>query len=366
MCNTASTARWPKPPSGPNFSDVMSERTALVLGAGGGIGGEVAAALKRHGWLVRGFARKPGVWPSDIEWVTGDALNHDDVRRAALGVELIVHAVNPPGYKDWDKVVLPMLENTISAAKAERARILLPGTIYNYGYDAFPRILENAPQHALSKKGRIRVAMEQRLEHVCRHEGVPVTIVRCGDFFGPRPGNNWFSQGVVKPGKPLTQISEPGAKNTKHAWAYLPDVAETMALVVDKELGPFERFHYRGYELESGAMADAIKRVTGKPQLRVKRFPWWLMRLLAPFVRIARELVEMRYLWQQTVLLDGPRLEHLLGSQLPKTPLEVALRETLKGLKLLEVRGSSTRGLGDVVTRDVRSAPTHADPGQPT
>lgn len=73
---------------------------------------------------------------------------------AAAGAELIVHAVNPPGYRDWDRLVLPMLDNSIAAANG--ARILLPGTVYNYGPDAFPSISEDAPQHPLTRKGRIR------------------------------------------------------------------------------------------------------------------------------------------------------------------------------------------------------------------
>ena len=35
-----------------------------------------------------------------------------DVIAAARGAALIVHAVNPPGYRDWDKLVLPMLDST--------------------------------------------------------------------------------------------------------------------------------------------------------------------------------------------------------------------------------------------------------------
>ena len=34
-----------------------STRIALVLGATGGIGGETALALARHGWKIRAFAR---------------------------------------------------------------------------------------------------------------------------------------------------------------------------------------------------------------------------------------------------------------------------------------------------------------------
>ena len=38
-----------------------------------------------------------------------------------------------------------MLDNTIAAAKAGGARILLPDTIYNYGPDVFPLLREESP-----------------------------------------------------------------------------------------------------------------------------------------------------------------------------------------------------------------------------
>ncbi|MDB5974601.1 MAG: rane protein, partial [Nevskia sp.] len=92
---------------------------ALVIGANGGIGSELAGALGRHGWKVRALVRKAPVGgdTASIEYATGDAMRAEDVLRAAQGVSLIVHAVNPPGYRDWDRVVLPMLHNTIAAAR---------------------------------------------------------------------------------------------------------------------------------------------------------------------------------------------------------------------------------------------------------
>ena len=141
-----------------------SNKIALVIGAAGGIGGETAAALLRHGWSVRGLARRPLSLAPSVVWIKGDAMNAVDVLSAAQGADVIVHAVNPPGYRDWDKLVLPMLDNTIAAAKAVGARIVLPGTIYNFGADAFPVLREDSPQHPESRKGAIRVAMEERLQ----------------------------------------------------------------------------------------------------------------------------------------------------------------------------------------------------------
>src|ERR1700740_3052756 len=175
-------------------------RTALVLGATGGIGGETALALSQHGWKIRAFTRTaiPSADFSGWEWVQGDDLDRASVVRAAQGAPAIVHAVNPPGYRNWATLVLPMIENTIAAAKASGARIMLPGTIYNFGPDAFPVLREDSPLQATTHKGKIRIALEQKLEAAAR-EGVRSLILRLGDFFGPKAGNNWFSQGLVKP-----------------------------------------------------------------------------------------------------------------------------------------------------------------------
>jgi uncharacterized protein YbjT (DUF2867 family) len=77
---------------------MTSERTALIIGATGGIGGEVAAALIRHSWCVRALTRRsadvaeqasgrPG-----IEWVRGDAMVAADVTAAAHGSQMRTHS----------------------------------------------------------------------------------------------------------------------------------------------------------------------------------------------------------------------------------------------------------------------------------
>lgn len=121
-------------------SGYQDKKLALVLGATGGIGGAVARKLQARGWTVRALNRnaaKVSASGQGFQWVQGDAMNAADVRKAAEGADLIVHAVNPPGYRDWEKLVLPMLDNTIVAARAVGARILLPGNVYNFGRMSF-------------------------------------------------------------------------------------------------------------------------------------------------------------------------------------------------------------------------------------
>jgi nucleoside-diphosphate-sugar epimerase len=315
------------------------KRIALVLGATGGVGSETAMALLRAGFTVRAVTRNPERarrdFPhlADVEWLPGDALDAQSVVAAAAGASVVVHAVNPPGYKNWKGLVLPMLESSIAAARASGARLVLPGTVYNFGPDVPSLVDEGAPQRPTTRKGKLRVAMEQRLREASE-QGVPVLIVRAGDFFGPRAGNSWFSQSLVKPGVTLRSVSYPGRHDAAHAWAYLPDLATTIVRLLERsaELSPFEVFHFAGHGFQRGVeMADQTARVAGLARGRVRRFPWFAIYLLSPFLVTFREMLEMRYLWQRSLLLDNRKLVGFLGAE-PHTPLDEALSATLVGL----------------------------------
>jgi nucleoside-diphosphate-sugar epimerase len=328
-------------------------RSALIIGATGGFGGDTALALMAHGWRVRAINRKPEAAARNcaslgpIEWVKGDAMKPADVIAAAKDVSLVVHAANPPGYRNWKGTALPMLESSIAAAKAANARLVLPGTVYNYGPDSFPLIDETSPQHPLTRKGAIRVAMEARLKEASDREGLRVLIVRAGDFIGSRGGNNWFGQGLVKPGKPFRSVTYPGARKVGHAWAYLPDLGETVARLVEREddLAPFDTFHFGGHWFDRGVeIAEATRRAAGMPKAPIRRFPWPAIYLLAPFVETFREMLEMRYLWKKPVKLDNRKLVAFLGEE-PHTPTEKMLRETLIGLGCLNAVNSSAAAL---------------------
>jgi nucleoside-diphosphate-sugar epimerase len=323
-------------------------RIALIIGITGGIGGEIAAALLRRGWRVRALARRPqeaarrAAWLADVEWIEGDAMRGADVVAAAEGVRLIVHGANPPGYKNWRRLALPMLESTIAAAKASGARIFFPGTVYNFGPDAFPVLTERSPQQPRTRKGAIRVEMEARLEAAAA-QGVRTLVLRAGDFFGPRAGNSWFSQGLVKPGQPVRSVTYPGPRPIGHSWAYLPDVADTAARLLEREteLGDFEVFHFRGHWIEPGVeIAEAVRRAVNDPRLPIRRFPWPVLYLAAPFVTLFREMLEMRYLWHEPLRLENAKLAAFLGEE-PHTPLDKAIRASLVGLGCLPASHNS-------------------------
>jgi len=309
-------------------------RTALIIGITGSIGREVTGALVRRGWHVRALHRDPaaaaasGTLPHSVEWVKGDAMRSSDVIEAARGTALIVHAANPPKYRNWRGLALPMLDNTIAAAKSSNARILMPATIYNFGADA-PRMLkENSPQVPTTRKGQVRIEMELQLQKASLH-GVRSIVVRAGDFFGPGAGNSWLTRGMIRSRDRVRSVFYPGPPDVGHSWAYLPDLAETMARLVECDIRDYEVFHFRGHWLERGVeMAEEVCRVRGISSRRIEPFPWWAIKMASPFVNVCHEMLEMRYLWQVPLQLDNSKLRALIGTE-SHTPLEAALTATL-------------------------------------
>jgi nucleoside-diphosphate-sugar epimerase len=313
---------------------VAESRRALVIGATGGAGGEVARALLRHGWAVRALVCDPARGDSPgVEWVPGDAMREADVVAAAAGARVIFHGANPPLYRDWRGLALPMLRNSIAAARVGGARLIFPGNIYNYGPDAGPLLREDAPQRPRTRKGQVRAEMGALL----RGPGLRATVLRAGDFFGPHSRSSWFGQGVVKAGRPVGRVAWPGRPGIGHAWAYLPDFAETIARLADREaeLPDFQALNFAGHWVEDGeVMAAAIREATGNPGLKLVGFPWRLAMLASPFIGFLRELREMRYLWEEPIRLDNAQLRATLGEE-PHTPLVAAVRESLRGLGCL-------------------------------
>lgn len=311
--------------------------TALVIGATGNFGGVLTRRLLADGWQVSALHRTPSKAArpelAGVQWRLGDALVAADVIRAAEGVDLIVHGANPPGYRNWAETAPQMLKSSLAAAEATGARLLFPGNIYNYGPDAFPRIAEDAPQSPRTRKGSIRVGMEQDLRAAVA-AGAKVLIVRCGDFIAPNAGgSDWLSQAIVPRGKPLRSIRYPGDMDIRHAWAWLPDIAETCTRLLATPLADFETFHMTGYAVTGHEFVAALARASDRP-VQVNGLPWLALQALSPFNETFRELLEMRYLWQEEVALDGARLAARLGSE-PKTPLDEALRQALAGLGAL-------------------------------
>ncbi len=276
--------------------------TALILGASGRFGRNMAQAFEAADWQVRLFRR-----------------GTDDLAQAAQGADVIAYGWNP-AYTDWVRQVPGQVAQVIVAAQSSGATVILPGNVYVFGPDAPAEWSETTPHGATHPLGRVRREMEAAF----RASGVRTILLRAGDYLDTGPTGNWFDQVLIKrldKGK----LIYPGQADAAHAWAYLPDMAcAAVALAEIRDgLARFEDVPFPGYTLTGQDLAQALSRVTGRP-VRLSRMAWLPIRLARPFWPMAGHFLEMRYLWNKPHRLDSTRLHALLPG-FRDTPLEVAL-----------------------------------------
>ena len=132
-------------------------------------------------------------------------MNEAEVIGAADGARILFHGANPPGYRRWRELAIPMLANSIAAGKRSGSRLIFPGNVYNFSMDAGVLVTESSPQHPKTRKGAVRVEMEGMLSDAAAN-GVRSIVVRAGDFLGNSSGS-WFKAVMVKPGQPLKSVT---------------------------------------------------------------------------------------------------------------------------------------------------------------
>lgn len=263
--------------------------TVLILGASGKIGRHAARAFADAGWRVR-------------RWTRGT-----DMTAAARGADVIVNGLNPPAYHDWTGQIPAITAQVIAAARAAGATVIVPGNVYVFAPVA-GEWSETTPHAPATRKGRIRAEMEAAY----RESGVRTIILRAGNFIVPEGRDDVMGSMILRAiGKGrITAAGDPAALQ---AYAYVPDWARAAVMLADRRdsLAMFEDIPFPGHAFTLFDLQAELTRALGR-QPRIVRFPWWAMHLAAPVWELARELIEMRYLWSLPHSLSGARLARLL------------------------------------------------------
>lgn len=264
-------------------------QTVLILGGKGKIGAHAAAAFWNAGWQVRMYTRGT------------------DMTQAAIGADVIVNGLNPPKYHNWRKLIPQITTQVIAAAKASGATVIVPGNVYNFEGVA-GEWSEQTPQNAHTRKGKIRVQMEQAYAA----SGVQTIVLRAGNFIDPDHNGDIMSL-LLMPGVAKGKLTAAGAKDVITTYCYLPDWARAAVGLAEKrgELSQFEDVPFPGHAFSIEQLRQTVQDAMGRP-IRLSAFPWWFMTLASPFWEMARELVEMRYLWDVSHRLSAAKLTRLL------------------------------------------------------
>ena len=200
-------------------------KTVVVLGAAGRVGDAVARAFVGAGWRVKGVARNATYGRGRARRGSSPCgrLRSRFADRRLPGADVIVNALNPQ-YTEWAEKVMPMAENVIAAAQAVGATHMLPGNVYNFGYDIAVGTREDAPEVPSTEKAQIRIAMEALFRERAQTHGVQTIVLRAGDFYGGTKPQSWLDLIILSKLR-KNVFMWGGPTDIPHAFAYLPDLA---------------------------------------------------------------------------------------------------------------------------------------------
>jgi nucleoside-diphosphate-sugar epimerase len=303
----------------------------FVLGAAGRLGFAAAAAFRDAGWSVKGLVRPGSGWraPRGIEAV--ETIDRAVAVEAGRGMDVVLNALNPE-FTGWATHALPLTYSAIEIAETAGATLMFPGNVYNYGPDMPELLDEQTPMRPSSRKGKLRVQMEERLREAS-DRGMRTVVLRAGDFFGHGRGS-WFDLVIMREMN-KGRIRYPGPLPLMHAWAYLPDLVSTFLRLAEMraQFDAFETFGFPGHAVTGQEFVEAVARAAKRP-LQVRQVQWWTIHSFGRLFAMGRELSEMGYLWKVPHQISGERLEAAIGS-IPHTPLNVAVERSMRELELI-------------------------------
>ncbi|RQO55487.1 hypothetical protein DBR47_19675 [Paucibacter sp. KBW04] len=316
----------------------MTAKTVLILGAAGRLGQTLALAFAQAGWRVLAQARKP--LPAAllkqplIQALPCDALDSTVMlhlaRQATAEVQVLINALNPP-YHRWDTMLPPLAASAQTTALALGALLMLPGNVYNFGRDLPERLDLSTAERPDTPKAKVRIALEAQMAAAAA-QGLDSVVLRAGDFFGGSGPGTWLDMAMASK---LDQsiFVYPGPLNLVHAWAYLPDLAQTFVRVAERraQLRGHHRFHFAGHAVEGQVLLSTLEQLSARP-LKLRSLPWGLMKLGGLLIPTWRAVAEMRYLWDKPHRLIDTELRALIGEP-PHTPLAQALRDSIPALQ---------------------------------
>ncbi|MGI5907772.1 MAG: NAD-dependent 4,6-dehydratase LegB [Christensenellales bacterium] len=181
-------------------------KKVMVTGADGFIGSHLAETLVREGYRVKAFVyynsfnslgwldTSPKEILDEIEVFSGDIRDPNGVRQAMKGVDGVFHLAAliaiPFSYHSPDSYVDTNIKGTLNVLQAARdlgtARLLITSTSEVYGTAQYVPIDEKHPYQGQSPYSATKIGADRLAESFFRSFGLPITIVRPFNTYGPR------------------------------------------------------------------------------------------------------------------------------------------------------------------------------------
>ncbi|MFA9556326.1 SDR family NAD(P)-dependent oxidoreductase [Evansella sp. AB-rgal1] len=303
---------------------------ALVLGASGGMGYALVKELSSRDVEVVAFSRSQEklseLFQKDknVTIHPGDALKMQDILEASENVDIIYHALNVP-YPEWSAKLATIMNNVLTAAEKQRAKVAYVDNIYAYGRgQSNKKITEDTPKEPHTKKGKIRL----ELETLAKQSPAPVVIAHFPDFYGPNADNAmlYYTMKDVIANKKASIVGDP---YTAKEVIYTPDGAKALIELSLRDDAYNQNWNIPATDVITGMeFVQKMRDITGYDK-QVGTITKRMIKFLGFFNAGMKEVVEMFYLIENPVVLSGAKYEREIG-ELPKTPYEVGIRETIE------------------------------------
>lgn len=311
--------------------------THLILGFTGGIGHAVALALSKRNIpikvLVRNAdkAKKYTDGINNLEIIQGDGANLQDLKKAFQGISMVHYCINIP-YHKWEKQALQLFKKCVDMAVEHNVKLIFPGNVYVYGSAKYNPVDEKHPHAAHTKKGQIRMEMEEMLALTKRDHGLEYTIIRMPDFYGPFVINGFSEQLYINAlkGKALRWI---GNLDTEIELIYIEDGGEAMVMAALSEKSNGEVFNISGISPTTAKqyLSEIAKEAGSKSKISTLNSNL-LFKIIGVFSPVVKELVEMLYLKREKLILTGSKFINEIGP-LPTTEYTIGIKKTLSWTK---------------------------------
>lgn len=177
--------------------------TILVTGAAGFIGSHLVELLIESGYFVKAFDRynsnSDRGWLSNFnhpnfEFIHGDIRDYDSVNKSVQDSEFVIHLAAligiPYSYDSPLAYIRTNIEGTYNVLEASRnhsvRKVLVTSTSETYGSAQYVPIDEGHPLVGQSPYSASKIAADQLSLSYYKSFGLPLTIVRPFNTYGPR------------------------------------------------------------------------------------------------------------------------------------------------------------------------------------
>lgn len=301
--------------------------THVVLGAGP-VGSTIARQLAEAGEHVLVVTRSGR--ELDIPGVTFARADITDATavRAMTAAARVVYFAAQPAYTNWPKGFPPLVDGVLGGLRGSGARLVVVDNLYAYGPTAGAPIHEGLPAAATNRKGRARALVAARFLAADKAGDVQVGIARASDFFGPAQVESLVGDRFFEPilaGKGVQAIGDP---DLPHSVSYVPDFARTLIEIGRQDAALSQVWHVPSAPAVSiRRLSELVADAAGRPAPKVSTMSMPVLRIAGVFIPTVRELIEMKYEFDEPYILDSSKAEAGLG--IHPTPLEVSLATTV-------------------------------------